>query len=139
MRPTLLDQLSPLIELNHWLCRVGVMEQSVPSSGPLLLETVLGLKENILKECGGKWKKIAEKQLPLVFNHDKQLLQEVAKKLSVAYNTELLEKLEVKDQATCAQCGKGAIQRCSKCKKSWYCSRACQVTHWPQHKEECKC
>nr|CAH7759453.1 unnamed protein product [Callosobruchus chinensis] len=139
MKPTLLDQLSPLIELNHWLHRVGLMEQSAPSTGPLLLEMVLGLKDNILKECGGKWKKLAQKQLPLVFNNDKEALQEVAKKLSVAYNTDLLEKLEVKDRATCAQCGKGAIQRCSKCKKSWYCSRACQVTHWPQHREECKC
>nr|CAI5848633.1 unnamed protein product [Callosobruchus analis] len=81
MRPTLLDQLSPLIELNHWLHRVGVIEQSAPSTGPLLLETVLGLKDNILKECGGKWKKFAQKQLPLVFNNDKEALQEVAKKL----------------------------------------------------------
>ncbi|GFH61299.1 hypothetical protein CTEN210_17775 [Chaetoceros tenuissimus] len=27
---------------------------------------------------------------------------------------------------------------CSKCKKSYYCSRECQVAHWPKHKSYCK-
>ncbi|XP_018570966.1 zinc finger MYND domain-containing protein 10 [Anoplophora glabripennis] len=137
MKPTILDQLSPLIELKQWLCRLSVTGQPSAPPKPLLLETVLEIKEKILQQAGGKWKKIAEKQVPLIFTNDQSALQDVAKKLNEAYNTDLLEKFEVKEQTACAQCGKGALQRCSNCKKSWYCSRSCQVNHWPQHKDDC--
>lgn len=79
MKPVLLDQLSPLIELKHWLCRLSMLEQTAPPSRPLLIETVLEIKEAILQECGEKWKKIAEKQLPFIFTNDKKVLQDVAK------------------------------------------------------------
>lgn len=59
-------------------------------------------------------------------------------RLSEAYNTDFIEKFEITDKATCSQCGRSAIQRCSRCKKAWYCSRSCQVTHWSQHKDECE-
>ena len=31
-----------------------------------------------------------------------------------------------------------ALLRCSKCKSSWYCSRACQGQDWGRHKLECR-
>ncbi|PAA81453.1 hypothetical protein BOX15_Mlig024716g1, partial [Macrostomum lignano] len=38
----------------------------------------------------------------------------------------------------CANCGKlDALQRCSKCKISYYCGRDCQVNHWKKHKKNC--
>jgi hypothetical protein len=156
LTPVLLDQLSPLIELKQWLSHVSVTEQVAKSPKPILLETVLEIKEKILQQSGGKWKKIAKEQLPVVFCNDQKTLMEAAQtsvlaqrictvflhffidfSLSEAYNTDLLEKFEVKKKSTCEQCGKNAIQRCSHCKKVWYCSRSCQVTHWPQHKEAC--
>ncbi|XP_023019578.1 zinc finger MYND domain-containing protein 10 [Leptinotarsa decemlineata] len=137
MKPTLLDQLSPLIELNHWLCRVNFLDQSAAPPKPLLIEALLEIKEKILRQTGGKWKKLAEKQLPVVFTTDKTLLFDIASKLSDAYNAELLEKFEVKSQAKCAQCGKEAIQRCGRCQKAWYCNRICQTDHWGEHKKQC--
>jgi len=38
----------------------------------------------------------------------------------------------------CANCGKVATQRCSKCKNQWYCSRDCQVKQWKAHKALCE-
>ncbi|KAJ6530228.1 hypothetical protein B0H19DRAFT_1192542 [Mycena capillaripes] len=32
----------------------------------------------------------------------------------------------------------GQWQKCSGCKKQWYCSRVCQKAHWPDHKQACK-
>ncbi|KAG5891672.1 hypothetical protein JTB14_020090 [Gonioctena quinquepunctata] len=137
MKPTLLDQLSPLIELSHWLCRVNLLDQSAAPPKPLLIEAFLEIKEKIIKDTGGKWKKMAERQLPVVFTTDKSLLYNIASKLSETYNAELLEKFESKGQANCAQCGKEAIQRCSRCHKAWYCTKKCQVDHWADHKSQC--
>lgn len=43
----------------------------------------------------------------------------------------------------CSNCGKlegrnGEFSSCSKCLNCVYCSRECQVLHWPVHKIECK-
>ncbi|CAG9764398.1 unnamed protein product [Ceutorhynchus assimilis] len=137
MSPTLLDQLSPMFELKHWLCKVSCLQEYSAPPKPLLLEAILDIKECIMQECGGKWKEIARKQVGNIFTKNKESLKDAAMKLTDAYNTDLLEQFEVKDSQMCAQCGKSAIQRCSKCKQSWYCSRSCQVNHWPQHKEDC--
>ena len=34
--------------------------------------------------------------------------------------------------------GKSALQKCSRCLCAWYCGRACQQRHWPDHKAQCK-
>ena len=55
-------------------------------------------------------------------------------------------KMNAKHNGTskcCANCGKdesdGKLQRCSQCKKTYYCSRKCQVKDWKKrHKKQCK-
>jgi len=44
------------------------------------------------------------------------------------------------EQRRCGGCGKTAEdnKKCTGCFHVFYCSRNCQVTHWPQHKIECK-
>ena len=52
------------------------------------------------------------------------------------YNVDNMEYFM--DDPKCANCGKDATQRCSRCKSEWYCSRECQVKRWKIHKELCK-
>ena len=33
--------------------------------------------------------------------------------------------------------GRASLSVCSRCMVTHYCSRECQVTHWPRHKREC--
>lgn len=80
IKPVLLDQLSPLIELKQWLCQLSVMEQTNARPNPILLEPVLEIKAGIVKQAGGKWRTIAEKQRPLIFSNDKNFLQDTARK-----------------------------------------------------------
>ncbi|XP_045460692.1 zinc finger MYND domain-containing protein 10 [Harmonia axyridis] len=137
LTPAILDQLSPLIELKQWLCRMSTGSQQASSLNPILLEPCLNIKEGIMHQTGGNWKQIAINQLPAIFCSEKEQLMESAKILNEAYNTDLLEKFDVENTVPCARCGKDSTQRCSRCKKSWYCSRKCQVTHWQLHKELC--
>lgn len=137
MSPVLLDQLSPLCELKYWLCQMTVSDQSTSVPRPILLETILEIKTNIMTQGQNKWKKIAKSQLPLVFSNDKKELTEIAQRLYEAYNTDLIEQFERKEEHQCSACGKTAIQRCSRCKNKWYCSRNCQVEDWDNHKINC--
>jgi hypothetical protein len=42
----------------------------------------------------------------------------------------------------CGRCGKPNVgrilQKCGRCRVSFYCSTACQKAKWPQHKDYCK-
>ena len=43
-----------------------------------------------------------------------------------------------KNVTKCANCGRNAVSRCSRCRKVSYCSQNCQRNHWKSsHKEEC--
>ena len=50
---------------------------------------------------------------------------------------------EVRTEGDCAGCnrsvraGERAFQKCSRCKTTAYCSRACQAAHWKKHKRSC--
>ncbi|KAL9973764.1 hypothetical protein ACROYT_G020260 [Oculina patagonica] len=41
---------------------------------------------------------------------------------------------------SCANCGckQRFIKRCTACKQVFYCSKECQVSHWPHHKPSCQ-
>ena len=37
----------------------------------------------------------------------------------------------------CEECGEKTFKRCSRCKKSYYCSQMCQQKNWDLHKTVC--
>lgn len=43
----------------------------------------------------------------------------------------------------CSHCntrkGRRALMVCTSCEMVQYCSKQCQVSHWPDHREDCKC
>ncbi|KAJ7167662.1 hypothetical protein C8R46DRAFT_1034310 [Mycena filopes] len=43
-------------------------------------------------------------------------------------------------QRVCTNClaTESDLSRCGRCKRSAYCSKECQVKHWPMHKPWCK-
>ncbi|GLV36500.1 Zinc finger MYND-type containing 10 [Carabus blaptoides fortunei] len=133
---TVLDQLSPLIDLKHWLCQLAMSNLPNSAKPSFVLEIVPQMKDSILLKNRNKWKEIAKTQARIFFK-DSQNMMNIAQSLSEAYNSEVLEKLENVQVNTCSGCGANAVKKCSRCKAEWYCSRNCQVKHWPQHKEHC--
>lgn len=45
---------------------------------------------------------------------------------------------KVQQTFPCPICGKDALDRCSRCKKIYYCSQECQKTAWKIHKQNCR-
>lgn len=63
----------------------------------------------------------------------------MARQLNQVYTRKLSQQLQQDTHQTrmCKNCGKKALQMCSRCRVEGYCSKACQQQHWPQHKRAC--
>lgn len=49
------------------------------------------------------------------------------------------ETVKYLDERTCAECQTvGALKVCTRCRTIRYCSRECQLKHWPTHKMNCE-
>lgn len=138
----LLDQLPPLVDLKQQLCTLS--QSTLSSKSGIILEEIADIKEQIIasaKEIG--YEQIVKNHKERFFNLKGDELTRMAKCLNDIYNVELFEKYEEKskenenDRHYCAQCCNSAEQKCSNCKKSYYCSRACQIKNWPIHKQIC--
>lgn len=53
---------------------------------------------------------------------------------------EILDKVSFKERnKACFNCDlPDCSNKCSACKKVYYCSKKCQTDHWKEHKEICK-
>lgn len=135
LHETTLDQLSPLIELKHWLNQLAM--SNVPQQSEktvLLLEVLPEIRDKILAENRNNWKNIAKLQVKRFFNRRPEELTVLAQGLIQGYSS---AQLESQISNSCSHCGSKADKKCSKCKTDFYCSRNCQVKHWPLHKQQC--
>lgn len=131
----MLDQLPILVEMQRYLEHLSMMDPPAPAR-ELILEQVPEIREKILTDNKGKWKKIAKKQSKTCFNPSTADVQAQAKRWADTYNFDVLEGL-LTDPPKCAVCGAEATKRCSRCQNEWYCRRECQVSHWKKHKTAC--
>uniref|UniRef100_A0A1B6IF70 MYND-type domain-containing protein n=1 Tax=Homalodisca liturata TaxID=320908 RepID=A0A1B6IF70_9HEMI len=130
----MLDQLSPLAELKHFLCQLSVANLPTPQARPLILELVAEYRDKLLRKFANKWEKLTMKQADMLRDLDINQIRSIAKGLSETYRT--LDLVEP-ESAKCGNCGEPAASRCSRCKSEWYCGRECQVKMWNKHKSIC--
>ncbi|KZC13946.1 Zinc finger MYND domain-containing protein 10 [Dufourea novaeangliae] len=144
LHETVLDQISPLLELKRWLSYLSVSSSQSKAPRALNVELIPQIKLSIMEKYHKKWKKLAKHQSKYIFTTDKEDVKNAAQILSDAYDLDKLDCIETKE---CFLCQETAQKRCSKCKGAWYCGRECQVKDWANHKiicdkitksEECK-
>lgn len=89
------------------------------------------------------WKKIIECHVKMFVEMDENDIVAMAKRLSEAYNVELMAEIEEHQKNPeistrhCGSCNKEAEKKCSRCEVAFYCSRDCQIKDWENHKEKC--
>jgi len=57
------------------------------------------------------------------------------------FDTETFRKMKkqfnIKSVRPCSVCGEKTTKKCSCCKKVYYCSEACQLSNWKDHRKNC--
>ena len=72
-----------------------------------------------------------------------ELMKKQAERMADTFGMETVEQLLQKVETgtgsgdNCVVCGHTAGSRCSRCRKQKYCSKECQLSHWPSHKPVC--
>lgn len=141
----LLDQLPHLTNLKHRLCTLGLTE-TTNRSNRIILEEVPKIKSVIVDEAKRMgFNQIAQKQFKNFSDLNKEDLMSIAQRLIGVYDIDLMDnecsshpREPAASMNKCGECGQEAIKKCSHCQQIFYCSRNCQVKHWPQHKPSCQ-
>uniref|UniRef100_A0AAY4EHN0 MYND-type domain-containing protein n=1 Tax=Denticeps clupeoides TaxID=299321 RepID=A0AAY4EHN0_9TELE len=116
-----IDQLPRLSHLLSFLMRLTFTDPAPPQ------------KNLFVEEMPEIWDSIMEENLKNTFNPSKSELTEQAARLHPMYKQYFPE-----ESSWCGFCGNMVSKRCSRCQLEWYCSRECQVKHWPKHKVVCQ-
>ena len=135
----LYDQIPQMMNLYRSLENMSLMTYgNTLTVNPFIVEMVPILS-------GNKIFKLTEEQIKqignyVVKNHFENLTREkLAKELEPVNEIYNLDNIEYfMEDPVCAQCGKLANSRCSRCKSEWYCSKECQIKRWKEHKTVCK-
>jgi predicted Zn-ribbon and HTH transcriptional regulator len=137
MNETLFDQIPPLQQFFRALEEMSLMEYSaVQTSNPFIVEMipVLYNKKYFTQISEEEFTKISAKIIGYFKLNPTEMKKEM-EVLSEIFNTNNLEYFM--DDPKCANCGKDASSRCSKCKSEWYCGKECQIKRWKLHKTFC--
>lgn len=136
MNEGLYDHIPPLQQFYRALEEMSLMTHSpTPLSNPFVVEMIPILFNK--KYSNDEVEKISKKILTDYFpvNYNSQIFKREMDMISEIYNMNNLEYFM--EDPKCANCGKDATSRCSKCKSEWYCGRDCQIKRWKLHKEMC--
>ena len=135
----LYDQIPQMMNLYRSLENMSLMTYgNTLTVNPFIVEMVPILSGNkIFKLTKEQIDKIGNDIVKNYFeNLSKEKLSKELEPINDIYNLDNIEYFM--DDPICAQCGKLANSRCSRCKSEWYCSKECQIKRWKEHKQICK-
>ena len=135
----LYDQIPQMMNLYRSLENMSLMTYgNTLTVNPFIVEMVPILS-------GNKIYKLTEEQIKQIGNYvvknnfENITREKLAKELEPVNEIYNLDNIEYfMEDPVCAQCGKLANSRCSRCKSEWYCSKECQIKRWKEHKTVCK-
>ena len=135
----LYDQIPQMMNLYRSLENMSLMTYSnTLTVNPFIVEMVPILSGNkIFKLSSEEINKIGNIVIKNNFeNLTREKLMKELEPVNEIYNLDNFEYFM--QDPICAQCGKLANSRCSRCKSEWYCSKECQIKRWKEHKNICK-
>ena len=146
--PSLIDQIPIAEDFKHYLEQLNMMQtmggtnNRAPKIDPLSIVEVNETMHERFKREG-----VLHTIKSLSAVEEKECATAIMNVCKFAYDTTHFDDVAYFSQQrpaqsssgpVCSVCGvRGALHRCSKCKKATYCSRVCQVKDWPKHRPLC--
>lgn len=135
MNDNLFDQIPPLQQMYRALEEISMMQcNSSLSNNPFIVAIVPTLYNILYAPKKEEYYETTSKSIleNSFVKGDKKTEMEL---ISEIYNVDNIEYFM--DDPKCANCGKDASNRCSRCKQEWYCGKDCQKLRWKEHKGFC--
>jgi len=140
------DDISVTLKMAEKIIKAGAdVNAKDRGGGTPLHEAVLAnsysFVQLLLENGADPYQECYEGVSPLSISHFRPKMKELIGK---SYINKLKEEKKKSsndhDHRNCGGCGKNAEdnKKCTGCFHVFYCSRNCQVTHWAQHKADCK-
>ena len=135
---TLYDQIPQMVNFYRSLEEMALMNyNNTLTVNPFIVEMIPILSNSSMFKIGeDKAKEIGNKIVEKYFRISEEQLRKELEPVNDIYSMDNMEYFM--DDPKCANCGKDATNRCSRCKSEWYCSKECQIKRWKTHKELCK-
>ena len=134
----LYDQIPQMANFYRSLEEMALVQfNNTLTDNPFIVEMIPVLANGkMFKMSNDKAKQIGSTLIHKYFKISDAQLRKELEPMNEVYSIDNMEYFM--DDPKCANCGKDATSRCSRCKSEWYCSKECQVKRWKTHKELCK-
>ena len=123
----LIDQIPPLAQLLKNLEYISMQNcAAIQTIDPFMVQQLPELRNRIMEN--NNWEEIGEFQKENYFNNNKDKREfDMQMELASIYGNDAIDTIT--EGFKCPNCTKSAVQRCSRCKSEWYCSKQCQVIY----------
>ena len=134
----LYDQIPQMANFYRSLEEMALVQfNSTLTDNPFIVEMIPVLANSkMFKMTNDQAKQLGSTLIHKYFKISDAQLRKELEPMNEVYSIDNMEYFM--DDPKCANCGKDATSRCSRCKSEWYCSKECQVKRWKTHKELCK-
>eukprot|EP00095_Tigriopus_kingsejongensis_P009988 maker-scaffold17_size721972-snap-gene-6.28 protein:Tk09988 transcript:maker-scaffold17_size721972-snap-gene-6.28-mRNA-1 annotation:"zinc finger mynd domain-containing protein 10" len=129
------------LEAQAWLALYNLMSQPVASQKYVIHD----YRKTRLVKYAAQFDDIAEEHGPIFLKNNQELYDKEMSKLIHTFDNPAVQNIisgdiseDKVDTKACVLCNASpAKNRCSRCHSDRYCSRDCQLKHWPKHKHSC--
>ena len=135
LNEVLVDQIPALASLQRSLEQLSIANSQAQVAGnPFVIQSV----PSLMTELAKAFESSLDKQIQIFSTQYSKKEQSAIEELCDSFSQPIPEaRRELGTK--CACCGSKAEKRCSRCKKTWYCSKECQVKDFKAgHKAICK-
>lgn len=139
LNEAIIDQIPVLSQMRTFLDQISMSNFPVSQkTNPFIISHIPQIRNSITKLMSTE-KVIFFQKSSIWIPNSVTNENEYYKKIGDIYSHQFFPINKEENIKICANCGKEASKKCSRCKTTWYCGKDCQVIHFKSiHKNVCR-